>query len=148
MVVCFVLSFAIFCLHFLSTILNCNFCLFRFIKGSSWKLDTLLFLSVFFFSSFSSFRQKMQFWLNRAVGFRETWQADRGSCQTAMMRNLWPLAKWWRYSTQLKMQTLNAHSSWTVWPLAMILILTYAAAYAEQLSYYDFWPLTFRSSAI
>ena len=96
-----------------------------------WKTDTMLVL------------------LEHLIKMHENYiDVNFGPMRTRPAQVNWFKPQWWRYSTQLKMQTLYAHSSWTVWPLVMIPIITCAAAYAEQLLYCDFWPLTFRSSAI
>ena len=73
------------------------------------------------------------FWWNRAVAFYETGQNGRGSCRTATEWNSQTLAKGWRYSTQLKIQTLNRYNSCPVWPTATKLRYTYASPHAEQL---------------
>ena len=60
----------------------------------------------------------------------------------------WHMAKWWRCSKRLKMKTLNAYSSWPVWPTAMAIRYTDTSRHFEQLSYLEFWPQIYRSPAI
>ena len=78
----------------------------------------------------------------------EIWHNGRGSWKMVNNQSSQSLVKWWRYSTQLKMQALNRYSSGPVWLTDVQPLSTYASTHALQLSHLDLWPLTFRSSAI